>query len=229
MPTPTQPPHDGVWCIVVAAGSGRRFGAAKQYELLDDGERVVDRAVRIAASVCDGVVLVLPQDERDDVAVEHATVCVSGGATRSASVRAGLGAVPVDARIVLVHDAARPLASPQLFRRVIQAVRAGAAAVVPVVSVVDSVRDVDGGVVDRDRLRAVQTPQGFDAAGLRAAHRGEPEGSDDAGLVEAAGEAVVLVEGEPTNLKLTHAHDLEVARVLVRLAARQADPADSAS
>lgn len=211
---------------MVAAGSGRRFGRAKQYELLDD-ERVVDRAVRIAASVCDGVVLVLPQDQRDDVGVEHASVTVPGGATRSDSVRAGLGAVPDDARVVLVHDAARPLASPQLFHRVIDTVRGGASAVVPVVPVTDSVRDVGGGVVDRDRLRAVQTPQGFDAAVLRAAHLGEPEGSDDAGLVEATGEAVVLVEGEPTNLKLTHAHDLDLARVLVRLAARDADTADS--
>lgn len=228
MAPPTQHRRDGVWCIVVAGGSGRRFGRAKQYELLD-GERVVDRAVRIAAGVCDGVVLVLPHDELDEVVVEHATERVSGGATRSASVRAGLAAVPAEARVVLVHDAARPLAGAELFQRVIDAVGEGAAAVVPVVPVVDSVRDVDGGVVDRDRLRAVQTPQGFDAPALRAAHRGEPEGSDDAGLVEATGEAVVLVEGDPTNLKLTHAHDLEVARVLVRLAERDADTADSTS
>lgn len=211
---------------MVAGGSGRRFGAPKQFERMG-AERVVDRSVRVAASVCDGVVLVLPEESVHDVIVEHAAVTTAGGPTRSASVRQGLAHVPDDARIVLVHDAARPLASPELFERVIDAVRHGAAAAVPAVAVVDTIRSVDGGVVDRDRLRAVQTPQGFDAATLRAAHAVDPEGTDDAGLVEAAGHRVVLVEGEPTNLKITSPHDLAVADLLARLAGDAVDPADS--
>ncbi len=218
-------PADGTWCIVVAGGSGRRFGGAKQFERIGE-ERVVDRSVRTAASVCDGVVLVLPVDAVDSVVVEHATVTVSGGASRSASVRRGLDVVPPDA-VVLVHDAARPLASPALFARVVAAVRDGAAAVVPVVPVSDTIRDVDGGVVDRERLRAVQTPQGFPAAVLRAAHAGAPEGTDDAGLVEATGAAVVLVEGEPTNLKITGPQDLAVATLLAELADAAPDAPDS--
>jgi 2-C-methyl-D-erythritol 4-phosphate cytidylyltransferase len=222
----TKIPRGGTWCIVVAAGSGRRFGGAKQLELVGD-EMVVERSVRIAASVCDGVVLVLTPEIMHDLHFDGAAVTTSGGATRSASVRNGLGAVPDDAQVVLVHDAARPLASPELFERVIDAVRDGAAAAVPAVAVVDTIRSVDGGVVDRDRLRAVQTPQGFDAATLRAAHAGEPEGTDDAGLVEAAGHRVVLVDGEPTNLKITSPHDLAVADLLARLADEDSDPADS--
>lgn len=198
---------------------------------------MVDRSVRIAAAACDGVVLVLPADAVDatevdaaavDVAaVEHASTVVAGGATRSASVRRGLDAVPADAGIVLVHDAARPLAGPELFERVIAAVRAGADAVVPVVAVADTIRDVDGGVVDRDRLRAVQTPQGFDALVLRAAHAAGAEGTDDAGVVEAAGHRVVMVEGSPTNLKITGPQDLAVAALWAGLADDGTGTADS--
>jgi 2-C-methyl-D-erythritol 4-phosphate cytidylyltransferase len=218
-------PVGATWCIVVAGGSGRRFGGPKQFEWIGD-ERVVDRSVRIAASVCDGVVLVLPSEAMSSMIVEHATVTVDGGASRSASVRRGLDVVPPDA-VVLVHDAARPLASAALFERVAAAVHGGAAAVVPVVPVSDTIRDVDGGVIDRERLRAVQTPQGFPAAVLRAAHAGEPEGTDDAGLVEAAGARVVLVEGEPTNLKITGPQDLAVATLLAELADAPPDAPDS--
>lgn len=223
-----------MWCIVVAGGAGRRWGGAKQFEDLL-GVRVIDRSVAAAASACDGVVAVVPADAAGapvtDVA--DADVVVVGGASRSASVRAGLDAVPAHAEIVLVHDAARPLASPGLFARVIDAVRAGAVAAVPAVPVVDTIRQLDGGVVDRDRLRAVQTPQGFDAATLRRVHAGEPDASDDAGLVEAAGGVVELVEGERSNLKLTDPIDRTVARALLdaaaQLARSGADAADSSA
>jgi 2-C-methyl-D-erythritol 4-phosphate cytidylyltransferase len=205
-----------VWCVVVAAGSGRRFGGVKQFETLA-GARVVDRSVAVAAEACDGVVVVLPADRMDELPAA-ASVGVAGGATRAQSVRAGLSVLPEDADVVLVHDAARPLATPELFRRVIDAVRAGAEAVVPAVAVVDTIRSVDGSVLDRDRLRAVQTPQGFRVEALRAAHATEGDATDDAGLMEAAGAAVVLVEGEPTNLKLTGPEDRTVAEAL--LAAR---------
>jgi 2-C-methyl-D-erythritol 4-phosphate cytidylyltransferase len=120
--------------------------------------------------------------------------------------------VPDEATVVLVHDGARPLASVELYRRVIDAVAGGADVVVPVVAVVDTIRSVDGGVVDRDQLRAVQTPQGFRAAVVRAAHAEAAEATDDAALAEALGATVTLVEGETTNLKITRPVDLVVAR-----------------
>jgi 2-C-methyl-D-erythritol 4-phosphate cytidylyltransferase len=118
--------------------------------------------------------------------------------------------------VILIHDAARPLATEGLYRRVIAAVRSGAAAAVPVVPVIDTIRSLTGGVVDRDGLRAVQTPQGFDASAIRAAHAAATEATDDATLVEAAGGTVVLVDGEPTNLKITGPQDRVVAEALSR-------------
>ena len=207
-----------VWTVVVAAGSGERFGGDKQAADLG-GRPVVAHSVATAASASDGVVVVVAPDrltaaeslfagvERRDAVV----TVVAGGTTRAASVRAGLAAVPDDAEVVLVHDGARPLATPALFDRVVVAVRAGADAVVPVVPVADSLRAVDGGVVDRDGVLAVQTPQGFPADRLRAAHGAGSDASDDATLVEAAGGTVVVVDGEPANLKITRPVDLALA------------------
>lgn len=194
-----------VWTVVVAGGSGTRFGGPKQYVELA-GRRALDWSVAAARTVSDGVVVVLPPEDADDP-VDGADAVAAGGATRSASVRNGLAAVPGDATIVLVHDAARPAASPALFRAVVEAVRAGAAAVVPGVAVTDSLRRRSGGAVDRDELVAVQTPQGFDADVLRAAHARGAEGSDDASVAEACGARVAVVPGEPTNLKLTQPAD----------------------
>lgn len=206
-----------VWTIVVAAGTGARFGRAKQFEPL--GSRlVVEHSLHTAASVSDGVVLVLPPDDVDvelDEPDGAAVVRCAGGASRSASVRAGLACVPADTSVVLVHDGARPLASPGLFESVVRAVRQGAVAVVPGIPVSDTVRRIGGGVVDRSELVAVQTPQGFAAPELRAAHAGGAEATDDASLVEAAGGEVVLVPGETTNLKLTTPQDRVVAEALV--------------
>jgi 2-C-methyl-D-erythritol 4-phosphate cytidylyltransferase len=143
-----------------------------------------------------------------------ADVVVVGGATRTESVRAGLAAVPADAAVdvVLVHDGARPLASPQLFARVVAAVRAGADGVVPALPVTDTIkRVVDGVVVEtppRDQLVAVQTPQGFALPALRAAYARGAEATDDAALIEAAGGRVVVVAGEVANRKVTTPHDL---------------------
>ena len=206
-----------VWTIVVAAGSGTRFGRAKQYEVLGD-KRVLDWALTAARSVSDGVVLVV----RPDAASRHEAgvdAVVAGGSTRSASVRAGLAAVPADADVVLVHDAARPLASVALFEAVAAAVRQGADGAIPGVAVANTVKRVAGDrvveTVDRRDLVEIQTPQAFAAAALRSAHANEPDATDDAGLVEAAGGSVVVVPGDPTNLKLTHPHDLAVARALL--------------
>jgi 2-C-methyl-D-erythritol 4-phosphate cytidylyltransferase len=204
------------WAIVVAAGDGTRFGAAKQFARLGDAS-VLDRAVGVARDSCDGVVVVLPEG-RDWPAPDGVRVAV-GGATRSASVRAGLACIPDAVDVVVVHDAARPLASRQLFARVIAAVAAGADAAVPGLAVTDTLKRVrDGNVVetvDRDDLVAVQTPQAFRRVALDAAHAGAGDGTDDAALVEAAGGVVVVVAGEPRNLKLTLVDDLELAQALV--------------
>ena len=194
-----------VWTVVVAGGGGSRFGGPKQYVELA-GRRTIDWSLAAARSVSDGIVVVVPADDVD-VAVTDADAVVAGGETRSASVRNGLAAVPDDAGVVLVHDAARPAASPALFRAVLTAVRAGADAVVPGVAVTDSLRRRAGGAVDREELVAVQTPQGFDAAVLRSAHASGADATDDASLVEAAGGTVEVVLGETTNVKLTHPDD----------------------
>ena len=203
------------WAIVVAGGSGERFGERKQYLPLG-GARVLDWALRAAAAHAEGVVLVVPADAVGDPE-PLATVVVAGGATRSASVRAGLAAVPADATIILVHDAARPVPVPEVWDRVRTAVAAGGAdAAVPVVPITDTLRSVRGGTIDRASVVAVQTPQGFRAEALRAAHRDSPEGTDDASLVEAAGGRVVVVDGDERNLKITTPIDLERAELLCR-------------
>src|SRR3954471_3666862 len=206
-----------VWVVVVAAGTGVRFGTAKQYEQLGD-RRVLDWALERTRAVADGVVLVVPPERAGESELGVDAV-VAGAETRAGSVRAGLAAVPHEAEVVVVHDAARPLASVGLFERVVEAVRAGADGAVPGVPVTDTVKVVDDGRVvetlDRVRLVAVQTPQAFAAAVLRRAHEDTGEGTDCAALVEAAGGHVVVVAGEEANAKITSQHDLLVARSLI--------------
>jgi len=225
-----------VWAIVVAGGTGRRFGGLKQFLPLA-GLPVAAWSVRDAAAVADGVVLVVPGDAGPDPvtgppvpgAVGDAALgadrVVAGGATRAASVRAGLGAVPDDAAVIVVHDAARPLAGAALFGAVVDAVRAGGVdGVVPVVPVADTLKRVEGdrvvATVDRDDLVAVQTPQAFEAGALRAAHHSGDDASDDAGLLEADGRVVGTVPGDPRNLKLTRPEDLALAEALLHGADR---------
>ena len=145
---------------------------------------------------------------------------VAGGVTRSESVRAGLAAVPPDVPVIVVHDAVRPLAAPELFRAVVAAVVAGADCALPGVAVSDTVKQVDAegrveATIDRSRLVLVQTPQAFSAPALRRAHEGAGDATDDAALVEAAGGSVVVVPGDPANIKITHARDLAVAEALL--------------
>lgn len=206
-------PAPAVWVVVVAAGSGLRFGGAKQYAPLA-GRRVIDWSIDMARSVADGVVLVVPAEAIDE-AEPAVDAVVIGGATRSESVRAGLAVVPHDAAVVIVHDGSRPLASHALFRSVVDAVLAGADAAVPAVPVVDTVCDSRGGPVDRDDLRAVQTPQGFDAVALRRVHAARPEATDDASLVVGGGGRLRLVHGERWNLKITEPADLVVAEAIL--------------
>ena len=202
-----------MWAIIVAAGAGQRFGGLKQFESLGPGT-VLERSLSVARAVADGVVAVVPPGPIRGPGE------VAGGATRSDSVRCGLAEVPGDAEVIVVHDGARPFASAHLYKAVIDAVRAGADGAVPGLPVTDTIKVVDeeGTVVstpDRGRLVAVQTPQAFAAARLRAAHQGAPQGTDDAALVEAAGGRVVVVPGEADNRKLTVPEDLEWARARV--------------
>lgn len=204
----------GVWGILVAAGRGDRFGAPKQFCDLA-GAPVVARACAPLAEVCDGVVVVLPRGFGWDGAGR----AVVGGETRSDSVRAGLRAIPEEAELVVVHDAARPLAARALFEAVVTAVRDGADAAVPAMPISDTLKRVDGTRVletlDRSPLVAVQTPQGFRAAALRAAHALARDATDDAALVEAGGGTVVVVPGDARNIKITQPDDLLVAAALL--------------
>jgi len=204
-----------VWTVVVAGGSGARFGGAKQYADIG-GRRMLDHTVAVARSCSAGVVVVVPAA---DVAAESSRglVAVAGGATRSDSVRAGLAAVPDEATIVCVHDAARPFAGAELFDDVVRAVHDGADGAIPGVAVTDTIKVVDAGrrvvaTPDRSTLVAVQTPQAFRAAVLRRAHESGGHGTDDAALVEQAGGTVVVVDGDVDNRKVTLPGDLAWAR-----------------
>jgi 2-C-methyl-D-erythritol 4-phosphate cytidylyltransferase len=210
----TTVPNENVWTIVVAAGSGARFGGPKQFSMLGD-RRVLDWSVETAGSSSTGVVVVLPAADAEREGG------VAGGETRSESVRCGLAAVPADATIICVHDAARPFASAHLYREVIMQVHAGAESAIPALPVTDTIKQVNSQNIvvatpDRSSLVAVQTPQAFRASVLRAAHASSPEGTDDATLVEAMGKQVVVVAGEVMNRKLTAPEDLEWARAMAR-------------
>ena len=200
------------WAIVVAAGRGERFGGAKQHEVIA-GRRCVDWSIEAASAACDGVVVVVPPGEADGPSGRlSGERGVAGGATRSESVRNGLAAVPDDVEVIVVHDAARPAASVDLFRAVIDAVADGADAAFPGEPVTDPVTRVDDDVVietlDRSTLVSVQTPQAFRAVALRAAHAAGDDATDDCALVERAGGRVVVVPGDPANRKLTDRSDL---------------------
>jgi len=218
-----------VWSIVVAGGSGRRFGRLKQFSDLA-GRPVLEWAVQACRPCSAGVVLVLPATTGPTTAggagtpdPHGADVVVPGGATRADSVRCGLAAVPAEAEVIVVHDAARPLASPALFHAVIAAVTGGGAdGAAPGVTPSDTIKVVDESgrvtdTLDRDRLVAIQTPQAFRAGALRRAHaQPAPAGAtDDAMLIEARGGTVLVVPGDPDNLKITDPDDLGAAERLL--------------
>ena len=213
----------GVAAVVVAAGRGVRTGGAtpKQYRNVR-GAPVIRHALSLFADHPQ-VTLVQPVIHRDDAAAfAEATaglklrIAAFGGATRQISVRAGLEALESEhPRIVLVHDAARPFASPALISRAIAAGAGGAA--IPGLRLTDTIKEADadgrvGRTLDRRRLRAVQTPQAFLYDALLAAHRrasaaGRDDFTDDAALVEWAGMPVTVFEGEAGNVKLTTEED----------------------
>jgi 2-C-methyl-D-erythritol 4-phosphate cytidylyltransferase len=163
------------------------------------------------------VVVVLPDPA---TAPPSDGVRVAGGGTRAASVRAGLAAVPADARVVVVADAAHPLATPALYARVVAAVRDGADAAIPGLPLTEAVATVEPGGWTGTTLPAagrvlVQMPQAFRAAVLRAAHASGADAVEDSSLVAALGGKVRVVPGDPANLHVTTAAELELARRLL--------------
>jgi 2-C-methyl-D-erythritol 4-phosphate cytidylyltransferase len=204
----------------VAAGQGTRFGGLKQFSQFE-GETVAARSVRATRAVASHVVLVVPANYEGDG--EGADLVVVGGASRASSVRSGL-AHCLDADIVVVHDAARPLASPALFHAVVAAVRGGADAAIPGLALTDTVKQVrvvgDDTIVtttvSRDELITVQTPQAFRRDVLERAHAKGDDASDDAALVEALGARVFVVDGEAHNVKITYLSDIDLLSVLER-------------
>ncbi|MFE4264127.1 2-C-methyl-D-erythritol 4-phosphate cytidylyltransferase [Streptomyces sp. NPDC056883] len=235
--------------VIPAAGRGVRLGpgAPKALRTLG-GTPMLIHAVRAMARsrAVTLVVVVAPSDGTGEVRRmldEHALpertqiLVVPGGETRQESVRAGLDALPADITAVLIHDAARPLVPVDTVDTVVEAVRDGALAVVPALPLADTVKEVEPGrpgepepVVStpvRARLRAVQTPQGFDLATLRLAHEKvavSGEGAtDDAGMVEQLGVTVVAVPGHEEAFKVTRPLDLVLAEAV--LARRRATDA----
>jgi 2-C-methyl-D-erythritol 4-phosphate cytidylyltransferase len=198
-----------VWAILVAAGRGERLGLdrPKAFAKLGDEPLLAEPLRRLEACPwVDGIVLVAPPGweepaillaEEEGCGKVHA--CVAGGETRSDSVRAGLGEVPADALVVLVHDAARPLLSDEVVERVLAPLSEGWDGAVPGLPVGDTLK----------RIGAIQTPQAFSADALRRAQAGGSEATDCAGLVEAAGGRVKVVAGDPHLLKVTSEADLE--------------------
>ena len=248
---PSAPPESssgGAVAVLTAAGSGSRLGAGLPKALVPvGGVSLLRRAAAglIASGLVRHVVVTAPGNdverfraELEGLLDEGTEIEVVAGSphSRQASVALGLAAAlaavpPAD--VVVVHDAARALTPPEVTRRVVAAVRAGHAAVVPALPVTDTVKEVETGVAGepervvstprRSRLRAVQTPQGFETGTLVAAHRIGVEraadeslaASDDAGLVEACGGSVVIVAGDERAVKVTTPMDLALAELLV--------------
>ena len=219
-----------VGVLVPAAGLGVRLGPGVPKALRElAGEPVLLHAVRglRAAPSVGAIVVAAPAADveavRDlfaDHHLDHDVTVVAGGAERQDSVRLARAALPTQVELVLVHDAARCLTPVSVIEAVVAALRAGADAVVPVLPVADTVKQVDGSrviaTVDRAALRAVQTPQGFRRAVLEKAHAGGAASrTDDAGLVEALGVTVLTVPGADEAFKLTRPLDLLLAEALL--------------
>ncbi len=223
--------------LVPAAGLGVRLGESMPKAFVPVGGRpMLTLAVDglIASEVVDRIVIMVPAELIGEAEVLLATRAraagraaddpvpvsvVAGGTERTDSVRAGIAAAP-DADHFLVHDAARALTPPALIARVVAELRAGQRAVVPGVAVTDTIKSVDErgdvtGTPDRAHLRAIQTPQGFDAALLRAAYAHAAPVTDDAGLVELLGASVRVIPGHPRAFKITTPLDLHLARTLL--------------
>ncbi len=193
-----------VAAIIAAAGSGVRFGADIPKALIQLGNRtLIEHAVAAISPAVDQVIVTAPASHLSQFKslLGEAVTVVAGGSTRSESIRAGLAAVSSDTQYVLIHDAARALATTDLINRVLASLQNGEVAVIPGLPQVDTIKSVDeNGYVtatpNRTVLRNIQTPQGFELSALQKAHASNGEGTDDAALLESAGFKVLIVTGE---------------------------------
>jgi 2-C-methyl-D-erythritol 4-phosphate cytidylyltransferase len=212
------------WAVIVAAGRGDRLGLdrPKAFAKLNGRPLLAESLERIESfDWIDAIVVVAPEEWEEpsillaeEIGAGKVTACVTGGATRAESVRAGVAEVPEDALVVLVHDAARPLLPAEVVERVLAPLGEGWDGAVPSLPLADTLKRADGEgtvveTVDRTGLYAVQTPQAFLASVLRHALAGElGSATDCAALVEARGGRVRLVDGDARLLKVTTASDL---------------------
>jgi len=205
--------------LIPAAGSGERFGAPIPKALVQlNGRTLIEHAVLNLGPVATQIIVAAPagyEDKFREILGDSVTV-VTGGSTRTKSVKIALESIAQDIEYVLVHDAARPLASGELGKRIVEALAAGDVAVIPALAVTDTIKEVDAAnyvvsTPNRERLRAVQTPQGFARETLVKAHMQNIEATDDGALVEAMRGKVKLIEGENRALKITNPEDLATA------------------
>ena len=219
------------YAIIVAGGSGKRFGSEMPKQFLPlDGKPVLMRTIEKFDQAGATIVVVLPVEHQemwmamckdDNFAVSH--TIADGGKTRFESVKNGIAAIEnlADGNLVAVHDGVRPLASVELINRCYDTAQETGSAI-PVVNPSDSIRQVmDDGTSQqllRSSLRAVQTPQTFKAELLRGAYDVEesPLFTDDASVIEAIGHKVALVEGEIANIKITTPIDMVIATELLK-------------
>jgi len=213
-----------VWAILAAAGSGDRLGLdrPKAFAPLNDRPLIAESLERLDASGwIEGIVVAAPPEWEEpcilvaeEIAAGKVAETVTGGQTRSESVRNALAQVPEGAAVVLVHDAARPLVTEEVIERVVTGLEEGWEGAVPTLPVSDTVKRVEAEAVvetiDREGLVIVQTPQAFLVDVLRRAVESGSEASDCAALVEAAGGRVRAVQGDPRLLKVTEPTDLEL-------------------
>ena len=212
-----------VWAVLAAAGRGERLGSdrPKAFARLGGRPLLAESLERLEESGwIDAIVIAAPPDWEEpsilvaeEIAATKVSSAVTGGASRSESVRLALEEVPAEAAVVLVHDAARPLLPEEVIERVLAPLSEGWDGVVPAVPLADTVKRVEGDRVvetlSREDLVAVQTPQAFLADALRRAVSGDVSSATDcASLVESQGGRIKVVEGDPRLLKVTDAEDL---------------------
>lgn len=205
--------------IIAGAGLGNRLGAKLPKALLQiEGISLVERAFTSLSKVVDEIVITAPEGYAHEFRkiVGDSAKVITGGVLRSDSVKLAVAALSPSVEYVLVHDAARGLATSELAKRVLTELQSGASAVIPALPVVDTIKEVDeAGFVrttpDRNALRAVQTPQGFALSVLKRAHEASEDATDDAALVEALGIKVKTIPGEALAMKVTNPEDIALA------------------
>ena len=210
--------------IIAGAGMGHRLGAEIPKALIQiDGVTLVERAFASLSTVVDEIVITAPAgyEEQFRAIVGDSAKVITGGVLRSDSVNLALKSLSPTIKYVLVHDAARALATSDLASRVLSELEKGEAAVIPALNVIDTIKEVDrDGYVrntpDRSILKAIQTPQGFSVDVLKRAHEASQDATDDAALVEALGIKVKTIAGEARAMKITNPEDIATAVTLLR-------------